>query len=138
MQNNAKLGGILSIVAGSIGIFGMLILVALAVFMAVMPGLVDNGFYNQDDESRIVFIVLAVVYGVMGLGGILVGVMAIVGGVFAMQKRRWAWSLAGAIAGNVLFPLCGIPAVIFVCLGKNEFGAVTPGAPPAPMQRIVG
>jgi hypothetical protein len=48
-------------------------------------------------------------------------VLAIVGGAFALKKRHWPLALAGAIAGTITFFPCGIPAIIFVSLGKEEF-----------------
>jgi hypothetical protein len=75
----------------------------------------------------------------MGFAGILVGALAIVGGIFVLKKQRWGWALAGAIAGNLLFPLCGIPAVIFTSLGKAEFKTTAVSLTPhAPAEKIVG
>jgi hypothetical protein len=53
----------------------------------------------------------------------LIGALGIVGGVYAIKKKHWALALAGAIAGTVTFFPCGIPAIIFVSLGKEEFTA---------------
>jgi hypothetical protein len=145
MANNAKVGGILSIVAGGLGLLGMLMVVALAIFFAVMPGLFAEDFNAEFNGGGMtpetMFIILAVIYGVMGLVGALIGALAIVGGVFALKKKYWGWALAGAIGGNLICPLCGIPALIFISMGKPEFdgGAATaPPAHPALVEKIVG
>ena len=144
MTNNTKTGGVLSIVAGGIGILSMLMLVLVAVFMAVMPSLFGEDFYsaqsysNDEMSPQMVFIIIAVIYGGMGFIGMLIGALAVVGGVFTLKKKYWGWALAGAIAGNLVFPPCGIPALIFTCLGKSEFQTTTPSAPTAPVQTIVG
>lgn len=60
-------------------------------------------------------------FGVLWLGA---GVMALVGGIFALQRRRWGLSLAGAICA--LMPpatLLGIVSTVFVALSREEFGA---------------
>ncbi len=53
---------------------------------------------------------------------IILGIMAVIGGVSAIRRRSFGLSLAGAICALVWVPL-GILAVIFVALGKREFRA---------------
>ena len=72
---------------------------------------------------------MVVFYAAIGLLFALVGVLGIVGGIFAIKKKRWGLALAGAIAGTVTFFPCGIPAIIFVTLGKPEFSAPETPAP---------
>ncbi|HXZ30358.1 MAG TPA: hypothetical protein VEG43_04265, partial [Dehalococcoidia bacterium] len=84
-------------------------------------------------------IILAVIGGVLtffiaGLGALLgapfiiLSIVAIVGGVFAIRKRVWGLALAAAICGFVVgLPfiapaiLLGIPAIVFTVLGKRQF-----------------
>ena len=49
------------------------------------------------------------------------GILAVVGGIFAIRRKRFGLSLAGAICALPLYAL-GVPAVIFICLSKKEFG----------------
>jgi len=60
----------------------------------------------------------------MFTGGLLLalGILAIAGGVSAVKRKRFGLSLAGAICALPKGVL-GILAVIFVALGKREFGA---------------
>ena len=45
----------------------------------------------------------------------------IIGGVFALQRRKWGWALAGSIIAILgTFPL-GVAATIFVAMAKDEF-----------------
>jgi len=67
------------------------------------------------------------------IGGpmIILSIVAIVGGVFAIRKKAWGFALAAAICafivGLVGLPftvpaiLLGIPAIVFTALGKGQF-----------------
>ena len=56
-------------------------------------------------------------------GGLLfLGILAVVGGISAIRRKRFGVSLAGAICA-LISGILGILAVIFVALGKREFGA---------------
>ena len=52
---------------------------------------------------------------------IILGIIAIIGGVYALKRRVWGLALAGAICALVGPPILGILAIIFVSLGKGEF-----------------
>ena len=48
-------------------------------------------------------------------------VFPIIGGVFALQRMKWGWALAGSIIAIVaMFPL-GVASTIFVVMAKGEF-----------------
>jgi hypothetical protein len=59
------------------------------------------------------------------MGGLLfaLGILAVVGGTSAIRRKRFGLSLAGAICTLLSSGLLGILAIIFVALGKREFGA---------------
>lgn len=121
MQNNARIGGILSIVAGGLGILGALMLILFAVLMGV---LFNSEAVTHDRElADFPFYVFVIMYIVPGVIGILLSVLAIVGGIYGIKKKNWGFALAGAIAGVLTFFPCGVVAVIFTSLGKAEFNA---------------
>jgi hypothetical protein len=141
MTNNAKVGGVLSIVAGAFGVLWLLFFIGMAIVMLFVTNRFgyDYNYYYYESSSPDAFLaVMAGIYIVLGVFFAALGALAIVGGVFALRKRHWGWSLAGAIGGTLLFLPCGIPAVIFVSLGKGEFEANAPPVPPAPVEKIVG
>lgn len=139
MQNNAKVGGVLSIVAGAFGVLGLLFsFLAAGALLLARNGGFDGRYYYDGSRPEWVLIVMAVFFIVKGIGCALMGALGIVGGVFALHKKHWGWALAGAIASTLTFFPCGIPAIIFVSLGKPEFQSTAPQVPPAPMQKIVG
>ena len=48
-------------------------------------------------------------------------VFPIIGGVFALQRRRWSWALAGSIVAIFgMLPL-GVASTILVVMAKDEF-----------------
>jgi hypothetical protein len=79
----------------------------------------------------LVFAVLGgMTFGVFGMGwlgaigapAIICGIIAIVGGIYALKRRIWGLALAGSICA-IIGPggIFGILATIFVALGKGEF-----------------
>ena len=102
--------GILSIIAGAVGVI-------LGIVLFAVGGAVGG---------------LLGVFGLPGLGGLvagfaavplIVGIVAIVGGIHALGRKRWGLALGGAICA--LFPppviILGILSIIFVILGRKEF-----------------
>jgi len=55
-----------------------------------------------------------------GCAGVL-GILAVVGGISAIRRKRFGLSLAGSICA-LPSSILGILAIIFVALGKREFG----------------
>lgn len=126
-----RAAGILCIIAGAIG---MIPGIFLTLYVSLAPG----------GLSKAIGALLAVV-----------GIMPIVGGIYALRRRRWGLALAGSIAALIapvvplaiisviaswparspvigamlLFSPLGIPgilAIIFVIKGKGEFKAKAP------------
>ena len=56
-----------------------------------------------------------------GVAQIIFGIIAIIGGNHARNRRSWGRALVGSILAIPLVPPLGILAVIFLALGKNEF-----------------
>jgi hypothetical protein len=63
--------------------------------------------------------------------GIILGLIAIAGGIFAIRRKVWGLALTGAICaivpphpwGYLIWtPVLGILAIAFVALSKSEFG----------------
>jgi hypothetical protein len=124
MKNNARTGGILTIISG---VFGVLWLV-WALFMILMMRVAFSTPYAPFGSllPAEFFTLMTTFYSIIGAFYFLLGVLGIVGGVFALRKKNWRVALAGAIAGNLTFFPCGIPAIIYVTLAKPEFSAKKP------------
>jgi hypothetical protein len=60
----------------------------------------------------------------IGVPLVICGIVAIVGGIFALKKRRWGVALAGSILALLCWPFgtpLGIAAIVFVILGREQF-----------------
>ncbi|MBL7165644.1 MAG: hypothetical protein ISS55_04065 [Dehalococcoidales bacterium] len=49
------------------------------------------------------------------------GVLALIGGIFALQRKRWGLALAGSIAAFLPFGILGLVATIFTSLSRDDF-----------------
>lgn len=131
-------GGILSIVAGIAQVIcsGLMIVVFVVpypritfnlrpIYALFLPGLPDAwahyvlwgngpGFFPMEHPP----IRWAIIGGCLGV----LGILAVVGGVSAMRRRSVGLWLTGAICA-LPSVFVGILAIIFVALGKREFGA---------------
>jgi len=102
--------GILSIVSGASAIIGGII---IATLFSVISGIGGPGL--PSGEARIVAWL-----GVLGIPLIILGIVAIVGGVFAIRRKVWGMALAGAIC-SLTSLILGILSIIFVSISKKEF-----------------
>ena len=100
--------GILAIISGVFGLLG-------AINYSIGIGDV-SGLGKGDMPPFVPSIVLG-----MPIPSIIIAILALVGGIFALQRKRWKWALAGSIAALLSFFLGGIPVIILVALSRNEF-----------------
>jgi hypothetical protein len=113
-------GGILSIIGGASEVIGGGIMVALVSFgiplrLALLP-FHPGGWFEH------IIPVIPTWLIIVGVSIIVLGILAIVGGISALRRKSFGLSLAGAICALPLKPL-GILAVIFISLAKREFRA---------------
>jgi ABC-type Co2+ transport system permease subunit len=93
--------GILAIIAGA---FQVIMGIAIAVVGGIGGAFLGMGWL-----------------GAIGAPLIVLGIVAIVGGIYALRRKIWGLALAGCICALVGPWFLGIPAIIFVCMGKGEF-----------------
>ena len=98
--------GILDIVAGCLGLFAALLFVFLAAAGPIIP---DVPAY------------ISSIFGVLAFPLAIVGILAIVGGIYALKRKIWGLALAGSIAAFLSSWILGLVAIIFTALSKNEF-----------------
>jgi len=106
--NKPKIGGIFTIVSGALASLGA---VNYAVGLSGVTGL---------GKGDIPPFVPSIIFGVP-IMSVVIGILALIGGVFAMRRKRWGWALTGSIAGTLSVLPLGIPAIILIALSKDEF-----------------
>ncbi len=114
-------GGICSIVGGSLSLMG-----AAMMGMIVMFGYAGiAGMWGMWGHEPHMMPWGAGLMALWWLPGLIFGVVAIVGGVFALKRRYWGWSLAGAICATLtpMSFILGVPAIVFIALSRDEFQA---------------
>jgi len=113
--SKATVAGILDVVAGISGLVGGIPLLLLA--------LVGSGVLGTlpDPEVRPLAILPMAFFMPLALLCFGSGIIAIVGGIAAFNRRRWGLAVAGSIAAVFGFFPIGIAAVIFTVLAENEF-----------------
>lgn len=127
MTNKALVAGILSIISGVLGFLGSGYMILMIYFMRVMFS--DAPFRSAPGFALATMKYITIVYLIIGAGLVLLGVLAIAGGISALKKSHWGLALAGAIASAIAFYPTGIAAVIFVAMAQPEFRKA-PTVPP--------
>jgi hypothetical protein len=98
-------GGILAIIAGAISVIFCIVVVVF--------GRIIGAFFGFE-----------VVWGwsTFAIPLIILGTIAIAGGIFALKRKIWWLALVGAICA-IIGPagILGVLAIIFIALGKREF-----------------
>jgi len=119
-------GGILSIVAGIFQINNGGLLMAFFIIPNIIP-LWEifpflPGLWVELQDLYIFAYGPPIWQTIMGALFLVLGILAVVGGISAIRRKGFGFSLAGAICA-LASGLLGILAVIFIALGKREFGA---------------
>lgn len=106
--SKARWGGILTIIAGAIGILiGIIVTIVnfrvLSIFELPTPA------------------------ALAGMPSVIMGAVAVAGGIFAIQKKLWIFAIIGAVLAILstasLGPavILGILGILFIVMAKNEF-----------------
>lgn len=98
--------GILDIIAGEVALilgFGLFISGAVTGFVTQMPTWLNT------------------LIPVIAVPLIVLGVLDLVGGIYALMRKVWGIALAGSITTLISSPLLGIIALILTCISKKEF-----------------
>jgi len=119
-QWKAIAAGILSIIAGTWGVMAGVILTVIT--SAYPPAWIRLTPFQTVILNRL-----------SPLGAAL-GLVAILGGVFALRRRKWGLALAGAVCAAMIPPpfFLGALAVILVAIARDEFEKPSESVPPAP------
>jgi hypothetical protein len=109
--SRAKTAGILSIIAGALFIIGM----GFGAF--ILWALFDVFSRGASNSNGLSITLIPIVI----LPAMLFGVMAIIGGIAAIQHRSWALALTGSICSIICVWYLGIPSIILLVKAKKAF-----------------
>ncbi len=98
--------GILDIIAGSL----ILVILFFFVIGSLIVRLAESGIF--DFNLSLVFMIIP---------ALIIGSLAIAGGVLAVRRKKWGWALAGSIAAALVPVALGIVAIVLLVLSRNEF-----------------
>ncbi len=108
--------GALSIISGALGIIGIAFLIAFSATYGeevARDALTSIGFMRTVMPLQII--------GFFSIPLFIVSIVAIIGGISAIQRKAWRLSMAGAACAIVPMQPAGIISVVFIALSKKEF-----------------
>ena len=103
-----KTAGILNIIAGVIGLIIGIVVAALGGLIGALGAMFGFGILGAPPIAAGVIVVI-------------LGIIAIVGGIYSFRRKLWGLALAGSILALILVWFLGIPSIIFVAQAKKEF-----------------
>ncbi len=120
MENQwmSKAAGILDIVAGSLGVLMSLLLGLWLAFFSYFTSFPTGPGYGFEDFPMRFMALIMIPWAIIML---VAGILAIVGGTYALKRKGWAVALAGSIGAVISQLALGIVAIIFTVMGKNQF-----------------
>jgi len=106
--------GIMTIIAGGMGI-------GVGAYINVFSEVIGElaGVSELVELGELIGFLATFGWAVIGLG-----IVALIGGIFALKKKLWGLALAGAICATPMIPVgttLGILSIVFLAKGKKEF-----------------
>jgi uncharacterized BrkB/YihY/UPF0761 family membrane protein len=108
-QKTAKpiVAGVFNILIGSFCMLGVL---GLGIAAAVVVPVTNEVPFSLP----VLLIIIAMPLAILGI-------LAIIGGVFELQRKMWGWALAGSIAAACASTALGIAAIVLTAVSRDEF-----------------
>jgi hypothetical protein len=110
--------GILIILDGS---FSFLLSLGLFIGAIVLWTIPSWAGINESDFAPLAAGTVAAVVAIISMVVLALAILELVGGISALQRKRWGLALAGSIAAALPGNILGILAIIFLAMSKDEF-----------------
>ena len=112
--------GILIIVGGALKILGSIaVLIGIMFFIPVATSVGLGPIPEM--EHWLIPGVLQTILVIATVFLLIAGIIPIIGGIYALQRKKWGLALAGSIVGIFGSFILGILATIFIAMAKDEF-----------------
>lgn len=118
MTSKSTIAGVLDIIAGVMSVIGACFLLLIGV---IGTGAVSTVGMHEPEAARFAYLPIAM-FGPLALLGLLIGLLALIGGIAAIRQRRFWLALVGSIAALFAFFPVGIPAIVLTVMAEREFG----------------
>jgi hypothetical protein len=96
------------------------IISAVFKLLTVLGIIIGLSFYTTGTDYSIGISETAILIGIM-VPFLILGIVSLIGGIYAIRRKKWGMALAGAIAAFLPSGILGVLAIIFVSLSKHEF-----------------
>jgi hypothetical protein len=109
------LAGILNITVGTVDLLGTLALIIVISVTGVPELFPAEDIYPMTVSALNAILTTLTVY--LGIAGLI----AITGGICALQRKTWGLALAGSIAATLTGSILGMASIVFLAISKDEF-----------------
>ena len=112
--------GILNVISGVFALIG-------GMAVASIPGtpmsnaIVSYYIYSTGSGAATTESVATLIIRIVATLLIFLGVTSLLGGIYALRRKFWGLTLAGAVFSLFYLPPLGIPSTIFTLLSRREF-----------------
>ena len=114
--------GILNIISGVFNLLGAIgIIIGIIFFVSTSTQLFLEDIWGDLGDLGIGINFLIILLVLFAIFQAILGILPLLGGIYALQRKKWGLALAGsivAIFGSLIF---GILATIFTAISKDEF-----------------
>jgi hypothetical protein len=115
--SKTAIAGGLDIIAGVMSLIGSCVLLLLGV---IGTGAISTAGVHDPEAARFAYLPIAM-FGPLALLCLVIGLLAIIGGIAAIRQRRFWLALVGSIAALFAFFPVGIPAIVLTVMAEREF-----------------
>ena len=101
-------------------IAGILLVISAGFKLLILLGVIGVSIFaifpvNSFPISTVALVTIVMVPMILWIA------LALTGGIFSLQRKRWGLALTGAIIAILPFSLLGMAALVLIILSKNEF-----------------